>query len=541
MRFLKTIILAAACTFSTNVLLSQNTTSAFDEFNKNMAKMWDDQEKVTGQMWKEYYEFRDKCNREYAKFLLESWDTVTVTAPAVIAQPNQIKPQIYNGTAPEHTVSLMLPAEVEETAFVGMFKEAKPFKFLSEMVATKLKGKLKETFNNTFKDPFLEKLKIGKDKEEPAQEFDFQFYGTNISVTMAANMPHLKECSALSISRMWTALSKESHNDMIVDCLTIKQERDMCDWAYLQMLQALGSAYYSNSPNDATLLAAYIFVQSGYKIKLATHQERLLFLYASDFVVVGSPYYTEKGFNYFIAQNSVGDMTLDFLPDRICMSKAQMENETPLSMYINKNMKLDMNLSETKELHSKLYPELKSNINLNSNLIDFYGNYPRTMLSGISSSTWITYANTPLSDEVKQTLYPAITKMVEGKDTSAALTVINNLIHSSFGIKSDDELWGRDRIFFAEETLNYHYADCEDRSILFARIVRDILGYEVVLIHYPGHLACGVKVNEKIYGSYRSGYLVCDPSYINTPIGTEMPEVRNLPAKIIKLNNTANQ
>ena len=522
MRFLKTIILAAACTFSTNVLLAQNTTSAFDEFNKNMAKMWDEQEKVTGQMWKEYYEFRDKCNREYANFLLQPWDTVAVTPPAPQPEPNRLNPVVHKGNKPEHIEKITVPATPEETNFLAIFQEAQPFKALAEKV------KEKKTKEN-----------------EPKDEFSFLFYGTNLSVRMDNRMPRLKECSSGSISKMWSELSKRSHDDMVIDCLAIKEERNLCDWAYLKMLQSLGAAYYSNNPNEATLLAAFIFVQSGYKIKLASYDEKLLLLYASEFGVYGAVGFLEKGTKYFIAHNVGKDIDPNFLPDRICVSKASMEHETPLSMTINKEMKFDMNPSETKHLHAGWYPEFKSDIKVNRNLIDFYGKYPVSSLNGSSSHMWITCANTPLSEEVRNTLYPDIRKMVEGKDTSVALSIINNLIQSSFGIEGDDQVWGGNRIFFAEETLNYPNSDCEDRAILFARIVRDILGYEVVLLHYPGHLACGVKVKEHIYGNYQilgnDEYLVCDPSYINTPIGSVIPEVKGCAAKIIKLDNPANQ
>ena len=34
--------------------------------------------------------------------------------------------------------------------------------------------------------------------------------------------------------------------------------------------------------------------------------------------------------------------------------------------------------------------------------------------------------------------------------------------------------------------------NCEDRAILFTRIVRDLLGLKFILIYYPGHLASAV-------------------------------------------------
>jgi hypothetical protein len=103
----------------------------------------------------------------------------------------------------------------------------------------------------------------------------------------------------------------------------------------------------------------------------------------------------------------------------------------------------------------------------------------------------------------------------------------------------DDKVWGGDRAFFAEETLYYPYADCEDRAVLFSRLVRDIVGLNVVLLYYPGHLAAAVEFNEEGLGDYllygKKKYIVCDPTYIGAPVGRTMPNMNNQEAQIIIL------
>ena len=100
-------------------------------------------------------------------------------------------------------------------------------------------------------------------------------------------------------------------------------------------------------------------------------------------------------------------------------------------------------------------------------------------------------------------------------------------------------MWGHDRAFFAEETLFYPYCDCEDRSILFSRLVRDLLGLDVMLVFYPGHLATAVAFNTSVKGDYidmnGKHYTICDPTYIGAPIGATMPDMDNKTAKVIVL------
>ena len=101
----------------------------------------------------------------------------------------------------------------------------------------------------------------------------------------------------------------------------------------------------------------------------------------------------------------------------------------------------------------------------------------------------------------------------------------------------DDKVWGGDRAFFAEESLYYPYCDCEDRSILFSRLVRDLMGLKVLLVYYPGHLATAVCFTDNVIGDYISlnnqKYVVCAPTYIGAPVGATMPEMDNSKAKVI--------
>ena len=95
------------------------------------------------------------------------------------------------------------------------------------------------------------------------------------------------------------------------------------------------------------------------------------------------------------------------------------------------------------------------------------------------------------------------------------------------------------RAFFAEESLHYPYCDCEDRSILFTRLVRDLLGLPCILVYYPGHLAAAVRFSRRVDGDYLAldgeRYTVCDPTYIGAPVGMTMPGMDNRSASVIRL------
>ena len=128
---------------------------------------------------------------------------------------------------------------------------------------------------------------------------------------------------------------------------------------------------------------------------------------------------------------------------------------------------------------------------------------------------------------------------LEGKSKLEAVEILLNFVQTAFEYEYDNVVWGEDRAFFPEETLFYPYADCEDRSILFSRIVRDLLDLPVVLIYYPGHLATAVAFPNAEQGDYivleGKKFTICDPTYIGAPVGATMPGMDNQTAKAILL------
>ena len=114
-----------------------------------------------------------------------------------------------------------------------------------------------------------------------------------------------------------------------------------------------------------------------------------------------------------------------------------------------------------------------------------------------------------------------------------------DFVQSAFKYKVDDEQFGQERTLFANETLFYPFSDCEDRSLLFATLIRELLGLKVVLLDYPEHIATAVRFNQDIEGDYMiingEKYLVCDPTYIGADIGNCMPMFQEVAASVINI------
>jgi hypothetical protein len=145
-----------------------------------------------------------------------------------------------------------------------------------------------------------------------------------------------------------------------------------------------------------------------------------------------------------------------------------------------------------------------------------------------------------MDKEVTSTLYPTLRQQLKDKSEFEATSILLNTIQTGLKYDHDPVVWGYDRAFFAEETLFYPYCDCEDRSILLTRLVRDLLGLNCLLVYYPGHLASAIEFSDAAtQGDYIDldghKYIIADPTYINAPIGRTMPGMDNATATVIKL------
>lgn len=368
--------------------------------------------------------------------------------------------------------------------------------------------------------------------ENSPQYFSFSYLGTTLQVRKPQNTCiKLSGLSENAIADTWEALCSPPYNNMIFDCLKLRSSLKLCDWAYLMMLKELSKAYCGTGTNEATLLMAFLYSQSGYKMRLGQANGKLEMLYASQHNVYNTPYFSFDDEKFYALSKESGSI-------QVCAAKYPKEQS--MSLWVSHEPKVEFQASNTRTLTASRYPEIAVHTSINRNLLAFYDSYPASEVGGNFMTRWAMYANTPICDEVKNELYPQLKKYIQGRSKLDAAERLLNFVQTAFTYEYDDKVWGGDRAFFAEETLYYPYCDCEDRSILFSHLVRDLLGLKVVLVYYPGHLATAVQFNEEVNGDYLvvngRKYTICDPTYIGASIGRTMPQMDNSTAKVIILN-----
>lgn len=466
--------------------------------NINPHKTYDDFKK---QALQKYNDFRTQANEQYAVFLKQAWEQYNAL-PAI--------PKPKDETVPPVTI----PEEDKDKTI-----ESNPIP-------------IKEVVVPPTPDPQPTPIAPIKEDSQPQERtIDFVYCGTQCRIRLNKNLNlTLQNCSNEQLSNVWTQLSAEGVlNNTIRDCLAIRVGRNLCDWAYLNLLSSFSKAIYGNS-NEATMLTSYIYAQSGYKMRLGRNEQNIYLLYASEHGIYDIAYFDIDGLKFY---------PFECNKDQLEICDASLPKEKPLSLYIPQSQQLEYKASKLRTLTSKRYPDVQIHVQVNENMIDFYNTYPTSEINNNFMTRWAMYANTPLDEHVKKDLYPALKEKINGMNQLEAANKLLNWVQTAFVYEYDDKVWGHDRAFFAEETLYYPYCDCEDRSILFSRLTRDLLGLETILVFYPGHLASAVCFKENVSGDYISlngkRYVITDPTYIGAPVGRTMPDMDNSLAHVILL------
>lgn len=372
---------------------------------------------------------------------------------------------------------------------------------------------------------------IGDGDGEATRSLDFEYIGTPMSVRLPqSGLPRLRSVEEGSIADAWQQLCTPGYDALISDCLALRSSRKLCDWAYLQMLTALGKAAYGRDCNEATLLAAYVYSLSGYRMRLARAAGTLVLLYASEHNIYNRSYYEMDGQKYYPLNSDASSLN---------MCAARYPKERSLSLTVGAAPNFEFNSGNARTITSQRYPSMQATISCNKNLIDFYNTYPSSEVGGNFMTRWAMYANTAIGERTRSDLYSQLRGHLAGKSELQAVEMLLNWVQTGFVYEYDDRVWGGDRALFAEETLYYPYSDCEDRSILFTRLVRDLVGLDCILIYYPGHLAAAVNFGSDVAGDYLMlngrKYVVSDPTYIGAAVGRTMPGMNNASAKVILL------
>lgn len=370
-------------------------------------------------------------------------------------------------------------------------------------------------------EPKIESPKIGT-------KVSFDFFGANMEFYYDKSIPVGYKVSAKSdIANFFDDISKSKFQPLVESLQNKSKELSLNDWALYQLVYKSSFAISKNS-NDANLLSWFLMLKLNYDVKIAFDKDKNLLLlgnfknnlYQVPYFIMSNKkrYYV---LNEFGRKESVGGV-LTYDAD---YPTSLSQISTGLYNSINLPQKLqirDLNF----EFNSKKY-SIKSKYNLNE--IEFFKSYPQSEYEIYFDAKNPIYLNS-LLDQLRIN--------ITGMSEVEAVNFLLRFTQVSFAYKTDDDQFSYEKVMMPEETLFYPYSDCEDRSIMFSFLVRNLLGLKTVGVKFSDHLAVAVKLNSVVSGDNfkfeNEVYTITDPTYINANVAMMMPQYKNAKFEVIK-------
>lgn len=158
------------------------------------------------------------------------------------------------------------------------------------------------------------------------------YYGTDLKVRFTdSKMARVPKDDDKKIKKCLEWVEKAS-NVTLTDCQAIKKEMQLCDWAYVKLVDKVSKAFLGTT-NESVIMMASLLSRSGYDVRLGSDgAKQILLLFCSDATSIASTKsFDEGGRRYFLygQQNNKAKMK-DVMSQQGKPVSMKMTNEQPM-------------------------------------------------------------------------------------------------------------------------------------------------------------------------------------------------------------------
>jgi len=429
-----------------------------------------------------FSKFRDKKDNEFNKYLQAQWEEYNA----------YISPPLYKKSKPKSISSLMakIPKNVGPNLVI------------------------------IIKKPFVVKKLPVLAKKLKAYDVSFDFFGSSLGFNIDKQMKNAKfyPRTQKGIINFFSVMAASNYDDMLYEIRLTCKHMNLNDWGVYLLVDKLAHNLFTTQ-DEVKLFDWFLFNKLGYRVKVALGADKhIVLLYKIKGKMYSTPNYTlnDEKF-YVIAQydkENIGNI-YTYAHDYPDATKA-LDFEMRTLPNFEKNLhRKTVSFKEYGKVYNLSY-------RYNQNLIDFMNSYPQV--------DYKVFFNAPLEYETYKDIAGDIKQYTENKKASEALNFVLRFVQKAFKYERDDEQFGKEKVMFAEETLYYSKSDCEDRAVLYARLVKDLFGIGVVGVKYKNHMSTALHVPMRGASVEAGGqrYVIADPTYINASLGQSIPKYKSI-------------
>lgn len=355
--------------------------------------------------------------------------------------------------------------------------------------------------------------------DDSQKYFQLSFYGISIKLPEPNKPFSLTSYTPNAISNYWDKLQKEKNYKYVISELEHHANHfALNDWLKNELVRCYTDQWLASStPNTRIIFRHFILTCMGYDIRLGLTKENQLVLMIPFKQTVYARTYLQLGENkYYIFYDSKAEEKK--LPS---ISTCNIPSHVPTGQSIDLSFQTPLSLPNIRPIEFQLTDgNLSVNGTIPETLINMLTHYPQMPIP--------TYAASTLLKNVRQQIVEQLKTQLAEFETLEALNKLLHFVQYAFHYATDKQQFGYEKPFFLEEILYYPDCDCEDRSIFFAYLVRNVLNIDCHLINFPGHECTAVELSYPIKGisySYKGkNYYISDPTFIGARVGMCMPD-----------------
>ena len=476
------------------------------------------------QQKEEFQEYKDKFDQEFIDMLRSTWEEVGITTGLKFYENEKpIELPIFTPTSPpDFNIQSDTPKD--------------------EIIENPINTELDVNFDAIPPDiptaPVLMDNLVALFDGLPLQSYSFIYFSNEIPLmypTMVKSklVPSTFRNAYIDnekIAEFWEVVSSIDHTNFLNYTTQLKTQMELNDWGYILLINRISKQIFGAQNNNLVrMLNWFLLTKAGYQNKVGYDKNGVYNLFMVSNNIFDTKYYILDGNKFFPINFNNEYQTPSSIFTYQGIHQAQIK-KLDLAIYQYPKFANSTNIF-TKYLEFEYQNENYSfPISVNKDVAAYFEYYPQTDLP--------IFFNASLSSSTYRQMTSALMPVLETMTELEAVNFLLRLVQTSFEYKTDQDQFDREKYMMPDEIFFYQYSDCDDRSIFFATLVRDMLGLEVVGLRYSRHVAVAVHFTNIVEGDYHLSdgkrFVVADPTFINAPVGKTMTSYKKETPVIIK-------
>ena len=354
---------------------------------------------------------------------------------------------------------------------------------------------------------------------KPTNSFTVPFYENQLTCPKG-RVYRLTSLEPQAVASAWRSYADDHIEEKAQALATHATRFNLNGWFQFELIRSYADALLASAtPSDRVLLRHCLLIASGYDVLLCRGSNQLYLLSTVSNTIYARPYLQANGKNYYL----FGDTQTAIPNEAVSLACSVVPAEQQPNQQIG--MRIDP-LIKDGQVHAATVRNLSDGrltltVYVDPHIMEMLRHYPQTDMPN--------YARSEVLPALRQSIIDQLRPQLTGLSETEAVNALLHFVQYAFDYATDQDQHGYEKPYFIEENFFYPKNDCEDRSIFFAFLVRNLLHLDVHLINYPGHECTGIAFTDQQlpghgyrYNSRR--YLICDPTYVGATLGMCMPQ-----------------